>query len=617
MKQGAKQHAVYRPGHSMALLVALAAGYALPAQAGAPTFGSLKSGLGEGYQFALGEASVSIKGAMGLGSVIRADSQDASLIGSAKSMNTLDDGNRNYQRGDAVSTALEGYIQADIGYRGGGALLSAKGWYDHSLSRQRVPHGNSVNGYRAGEALSDAGFAPLGRFGNLVLDDAYLYAGFRPGGKPLLLRAGLQTIPWETPTTMSGGLAQVNAVDQAALSRASAIPEEGGVAAPALYGKLTLSDKLEIDGFYRFKSEPNVYPGCGTFWSTSDYAQPGCNSMTLNGSLLSALQHQKISTSDAQALGSPIDHVTRAPDRKAGRGEYGVSLHYLLPQAGLLGLYAANIASTRGVTGMVRNGPGLLTPGDANLGLAVPTGLSSQFYRGFPGDIHLFGINFKTRLPDQTGLYAEFSYMPNQPIAWNGSDFLNGLLSGKGPLGYLSNLPVGASAEGYDRFRVGHLILGASRPLGRAGGAQFKLSGELGWKHVAGLPDAWEMRYGRVGWGMAGSKATPGCVAAEDTCRLDGFVTSNAWGARARLEANFAEVRPGLSLTPSLTLAQDVSGYSYDGVFSEGRFTAILGLNMLYRKRYTLDVSYLKTGGGSYNVLGDRSVYTLSVGARL
>jgi hypothetical protein len=65
----------------------------------------------------------------------------------------------------------------------------------------------------------------------------------------------------------------------------------------------------------------------------------------------------------------------------------------------------------------------------------------------------LFVLNFATRLPDQTGAYAELGYIPDQPLAWNGSDFLNGLLLGRGPLARLYNLPAGASADGMTAFR--------------------------------------------------------------------------------------------------------------------------------------------------------------------
>jgi hypothetical protein len=77
------------------------------------------------------------------------------------------------------------------------------------------------------------------------------------------------------------------------------------------------------------------------------------------------------------------------------------------------------------------------------------------------------------------------------------------------------------------------------------------------------------MRYGRAGWGMAASQAYPSCSGDAATCRLDGFITSNAWGAGAAGKP-LCHPWPDLTLTPALTLGQDVRGYSYDGQFSRG-----------------------------------------------
>jgi hypothetical protein len=576
---------------------------------------TIKPELGSASEQELGAATLSLRGWLGLGTVIRAANPDPALTSGA-SMNTLNDGDLNYRSGDAVSTAIESYLQADLQYQGLGVRLAGKAWYDYTLAQQSVLHGNVPNHYQSGAALSDDGFVPLGRFGNAVLDDAYVYGTTHLAGYPVQLRAGRLSIPWGSPTS-SGMLSQVNGIDYAALSRASSVAAEAGIPDWAVYAKLNLSEQLSLDAFYQFAFAPNVYPGCGTFYSTGDYVQPGCNQLTLNGALLSAIAHRNISTSDAQSASNALDYVSRSADRLPSGGQYGAGVHYLLDGVGKFGFYAANIDSKIGYTGVQHNSAGVLTPLLANIGLAQATGISSQYYRNFPANLHLFVLNFATRLPDQTGAYAELGYIPDQPLAWNGADFLNGLLLGRGPLAHLYNLPVGASADGYDRYQVMSLSLGATRPLGKVAGGEFKASAELGLKHVFALPDPSVMRYGRAGWGMAASQAYPSCSGDEASCRLDGFITSNAWGVRVRLESRYATPWPDLTLTPALTLGQDVRGYSYDGQFSQGRFTTMLSLALNVRRDYQLDLSYLKTGGGDYNLLRDRSLLALGLGMRL
>lgn len=576
---------------------------------------TIKPELGSASEQELGAATLSMRGWLGLGTVIRAANPDPALT-SAVSMNTLNDGDLNYRRGDAVSTAIESYLQADLQYQGLGVRLAGKAWYDYTLAQQSVLHGNVANHYQSGAALSDAGFVPLGRFGNAVLDDAYVYGTTHLAGYPVQLRAGRLSIPWGSPTS-SGMLSQVNGIDYAALSRASSVSAEAGIPDWAVYAKLNLSEQLSLDGFYQFAFTPNVYPGCGTFYSTGDYVQPGCNQLTLNGALLSAMAHRNISTSDAQSASNALDYVSRSTDRLPSGGQYGGGVHYLLDGVGKFGFYAANIDSKIGYTGVQHNSAGVLTPLLANAGLAQATGISSQYYRSYPANLHLFVLNFATRLPDQTAAYAELGYIPDQPLAWNGSDFFNGLLLGRGPLARLYNLPAGASAEGYDRFQVMSLSLGATRPLGKVAGGDFKASAELGLKHVFALPDPSVMRYGRAGWGMAASQAYPSCSGDAASCRMDGFITSNAWAVRVRLESRYVTPWSDLTLTPALTLGQDVRGYSYDGQFSQGRFTTMLSLALHVRRDYQLDLSYLKTGGGDYNVLRDRSLVALGLGMRL
>ncbi len=324
------------------------------------TFGTLDSGLGDGKQWSLGPATVTVKGAVSAGMVVRTDTPHYS---SGDGMNTQNDGELNYDKGDTASQALEAYLQADIKVDDAGLFVSGKGWYDYALKHDNVAHGSVANGYSANSPLSDNGFVPLDRFSNAVLDDLYVYNTFHFGDQSLLVRLGNQEIPWVTPTTIGGGIQQINSIDYSALSRASSIAEEAAVPAPTLYARYTVNPALSFDAFYIFRFEPNAYPGCGTFWSTSDYAQQGCDKMTLNGALLSAITHKSVSTTDAQSITNPLDYVARGADKKkSNKGQYGGSVSVMFDNVGLFGLYYAHYSSRSAVTGDVRTGAGVLTP---------------------------------------------------------------------------------------------------------------------------------------------------------------------------------------------------------------------------------------------------------------
>ncbi|WP_233201194.1 DUF1302 domain-containing protein [Chromobacterium alticapitis] len=577
---------------------------------------TLPSGLGDGSRVELGAAQLEVKGTMAVGSVYRMDRPDPTFTSHANAMDTLNDGDLNYGRGSLISEAWQGYAQGDLRYRDTGVFVSAKAWYDYGLIHGAAPHGHSPNGYAPGAPLNDSGFTALDRFSGVALDDAYFYGRAQMGQSSMLLRLGQQVIPWVTPTTILGGIQQVNAMDFNALGRAGTVPEMVNIPAPAFYAKLDATPKLSVDGYYQFQFQPNAYPSCGVFYSGNDYAQPGCNKLTLNGSLLSMLKRRGIVTSDQQSAANPLDYIARVADDKPYGGEFGMSLNYLLDGIGQLGLFYSNQTSPMSLTQMLRTGPGVLLPAAANQGQAAPTGIAGVFRRSFPDHIHMYAVNFKTKLPGGTGIYSELSYRPNQPVAWNGADFLYGVLSGVGPLGYLAHTPTGYLARGYDTFRSTQFSLGATQPLGRLLGGEAKLSAEAGVKYLAGLPDPYVMRYGRVGFGQAPSAAAPACNGTGPSCALDGFVTSSAWGVRSKLEERYGGVLPGLDLMPSLLLAYDVKGYSQDGQFTEGRRSWLWRLQAEYRKRYEFELLYLATGGGKYNTQSDRSLAMISAGIK-
>ncbi|MGH8504557.1 MAG: DUF1302 domain-containing protein [Stenotrophobium sp.] len=603
--------------------LALAATMSTAAFAADLTVGSLEPGVGPGKTFRAGDATLVLKGVANVGTMIRAQNADPALIsvdngGTATGAPTSDDGDLNYGKNQPVSTAITGFIESDLDYKGQGMVLSLNGWYDYVLEHDTVPHGNAPNAYIPDTRLSDDGFAPMARFGGVSLADAFLYSNLKlGGGQALLVRVGNQVVPWVTPTTIQGGIEQVNPINIAARGRAGVTPEEVRAQTPSAYLKWTVSKKLSFDGFYQFAFVPNVLAGCGTFVSQSDYAAPGCdNGLTLGGALF------KTHTTDNQSVNGPnnsLNHVTRLPDQKPDNGRFGFSVNYLIDKVGLVGIYYADYTSRMPSSNVERIASGVVVaPGAPGNTSGTKPVLAANYAMAFAPHIRMWGLNYKTRLPDNTGIYAEYTYRPDQAVSINAADILAGELAGAGPLHALAAGGAGSSFTAYDRFKVMQLNLGAGHPFGHIAGGDLKLSGEIGIKHVLALPDTYSgRRYGRADvFGEATSQQTPTCGGNAAQCATDGFATPYAWGYRLRLEDKFAAVATGLELTPSLTFAQDVKGYSYDQVFSEGRKFAIAALGGTIEQTYTFNLFYDDISGGSYNVLRDRSFYGATVGVK-
>ena len=128
------------------------------------------------------------------------------------------------------------------------------------------------------------------------------------------------------------------------------------------------------------------------------------------------------------------------------------------------------------------------------------------------------------------------------------------------------------------------------------------------------------LSYGTAPWLVDGtlspcSEAAPGLSGVTGkTCTTDGFITRDAWGVRVRAAATYANALAGATLTPSLLVAQDVNGYSYDGTFSKGRRAVRVGLRADWGKAYFADVQLTRFSGGNYNLVADRSHLMIAAG---
>jgi hypothetical protein len=69
-------------------------------------------------------------------------------------------------------------------------------------------------------------------------------------------------------------------------------------------------------------------------------------------------------------------------------------------------------------------------------------------------------------------------------------------------------------------------------------------------------------------------------------------------------------------VTTTLYYGRDVSGWSYDGILSQGRNTAGATLRGEWKKTYYAELSYFPNWGGAFNLIRDRSYVTVATGAK-
>jgi hypothetical protein len=567
--------------------------------------------------FALGEAQATFSGAVSAGTAIRTRGPDSTLFGPANGAasgmgagtspagRNQDDGNLNYRRGDPVSTVLKALVNFEVKHGSWGAHVRAMAWRDFTLTDGKVPWGNLPNNTTPGR-LGESSDSPYGRYSGAALLDANVYGTTEVNGRPLFGKLGNQLIPWGVPTTIAGGLGALNPVNSPASRRPGVLPEEVYIPFPAVFARLGLTSTTNVEAFYQLMFQRSEPFGCGTFFSSLDYYADRCDKVVFGAGL-----------TDRESIAQG-NYAKRASDRyPSDQGQFGIGItHTVEPIATQFGAYFAQYHARGGIVGVVKS---LRATGEPFI-VGDPGGLNPQYLIQYPEGIRMFGVNMVTRRPDFT-LYAEIVHRLNQPLSLTGTDLTNVSTSSTAPSlvrAEYAAVPLGGFYEAYDRFATADMIVGGSRTFGGVLGAKSAtLGGEAGLKYVHALPDPNVRRYGRSDvFGSVPFNGTCTTVAPGLTCSNDGFVTPFAYGVRARGSLSYPDVFPNVDVTPSVFYGYDIRGWSYDGVFSEGRNLAAISLRAEYKRRYTAEVAYLPTWGGRYNNLRDRDVMTMAVGAK-
>jgi len=531
------------------------------------------------------------QGAVTFGVGVRTKAQKSTLKPGGG--NNSDDGDLNYLPGDTFSRVVKANGRVDIKYRAvTGIVLSGMAWYDDSLARHPVPHGNNPNDYLANQPLSDSGFAREARFSGVSLLDSYVYGSGQVLKGSFSLRLGRLTLPHEAQGfSFPGGLRDLDARNTAAATRPGALSGEELIPFWGMTARWTVFPELRLDGFVQFAQQKNVGAGCGTFFGTNDYTPDGCNRVFF---LKTITERENVVAGTFIPRAADATPANR-PD------QVGLSSSYLLRELGTrFGISFAHYHSRSSYTSSIKG---------AKLGPAPGFGYEIEY----PGNKNMLSFTTATKVPSQRISWLnEISVTNAQPLQLNPSSLLAAFLRGQGPLAADAiALPANSLYHGYDRFRVIQAQTGVLKEFGSMlGAAKSYLAAEIGIKHVVGLPDSTLRPYSRP-------EVDDVCATDAQCATQDGFVTSNAWGYRVRAGMEFANIGgTGITLRPTAAFAQDVKGWSYDYAFVEGRKTVRLTLDGDFGRNLFANLTYAASRGGLFNTRKDMDFVLASVGIR-
>ncbi|MFZ3185841.1 MAG: DUF1302 domain-containing protein [Pseudomonas sp.] len=530
---------------------------------------------------------------------------DSDLIGTRNggtaAAQTGDDGRLNFARGDAFSKRFDGWHGLELRQGDSGLFVRGHYWYDFGLMEQSLPLYDIDNHGRQPGAQASGG----------EILEAYGYHNYQldgPEGELAgNLRGGKQLLRWGESHLLENPLNSINPLDRQALQRPAMPIEDGALPVNLLHLGQQLTPSLSAELFYQLDWQAEVQSNCGTYFAASDVQAQGCDTRLA------------VAGSDfAPQAAAGYRYVPRLPDQEArDSGQYGVALHWQIEELGgsELGLYALNYHSRAAFFSTQVGQPvGQVDP--------LSGATSAQYQMGYPEDIRQYGLSI-ARERGGTRLFAQLSHSPNMPLQINGADLtlvaLDPTAMAGNPLfssGY-ANAAAGSQLRGYQRHPMTQLQLGVTQVVEQVLGAeQLKLQAEVGGAHLNGVADS-QLRFGRDGlYGLGQLPDNSQCGSlnpqGDQACNEQGFYTEQSWGWRARASLDYADVWPGLNLSPNLALAQDVHGYGPQ--FNQGSKALGVGLAAEFQNSYNASLSYNSFFGGAYNPRSDRDFMALSLG---
>lgn len=602
------------------------------------------------FQFYLGDLEASLDTTLSAGSSWRMEDRDQRLIGVGNggtgfSLNT-DDGNLNFDKGDAYSTIIKGNSDFLVSYEDWGLFARARYWYDHTL--KEGDFATDDNGYQ--RQLSDKG---KDNASGLEIMDAYIWRDFWFGDTPLNVRLGKQVVSWGESTFIFNGINVINPVDVGAIRAPGAEIKEALIPVNMLYGSLGLTDDITIEAFIQLEYEPSKIDDCGSYFSNVDYVADGCGPVYGANGLSERANQIGLDTTPGNL---PTDINRMADDRPNDTDQFGIALRwfaadlnetefgfYFMQYHSRLPIVGGRVAKDLdGVNGIDTGEKFGFDDGDGTTKASEDT--AARYQIQYPEKIQMLGLSFNTTGPGGISLGGEYSFKHDMPLQLNSPDLVlattgdpaSPIVTNRADTngdGTVSQAEIsalyGAGQPGSDPYDVSQLQVTAIKFIDQIWGAsRLAFVGEIGGTFVHDLPDTNEIRYGRtdqLGYGM-GAQGYDHCITtnqisnpsfdASAACLEKGYVTPFSWGYRARASLQYNDVFAGVNMTPQVAWGHDVKGYAPGpgANFYEGRKSLGLSVRADYLNQYSATLAYTNYfGGGVHNTLNDRDNVALSV----
>ncbi len=371
-----------------------------------------------------------------------------------------DDGNRNFDKGDMVSSRFAATTDFDISYKNVGVFFRTQIFYDSVYYEENDWSGTgwddwqnyigpeSINNVYATQQIDNPNhFSPGVRDvhgSDARFLDAYVYGTFEIGDRLLDLRIGRQVISWGESLMRQGGISFAqNRIDASAATSPGVELKEIFLPTGSVYGQIDLTDSLTMEAYWQYEHIESQLLEPGSYWAAQDFignsgqvfltnAEIGPNCMygfdTYYGVSNDVACFVPLTGTDANKLigkehTTSINGMVRVEDKRPEDegDQWGVAFRYLLENGSEFGVYGLRYHDRYPSVWSANNGGILSTVDDDVSGaLGVSTtdapGFNVQKYTiEYEEAIRLYGLTLNTVIADvQMGF--EIAYRPNQPV---------------------------------------------------------------------------------------------------------------------------------------------------------------------------------------------------------
>ncbi|WJG07654.1 DUF1302 domain-containing protein [Aliiglaciecola sp. LCG003] len=424
-----------------------------------------------------GDLSVNFDSSFSLGTSIRVEERDFSLIGNSNHPNfdwtgynaatnpiytsrdvwdnangaystNGDLGDLNFDKGKAFSTVFKGTHELDIKYKNMGFFARGLYFYDFELKDGERDWTNPITGKTQDPCDSDTASEEL--CSDIRLLDAFFYADFDLGNVPVTLRIGDQVVSWGESTFIQHGINTTNPVDVTRSQAPGAELKEVFIPVGMVFASFGLTDNLSLSMYYQYEWERSRLPQAGSYFATNDFAGEGGQAQNVQLGFtgnpdidLDFLLTSLNGLGDALRAGADATQISAAylayPTKVAIRGysdaahvdaddqgQYGIKMSYYSSELNdtEFSLYHINYHSQRPlISGMTSD---FTTAGiqrdlaylasntiDRDNVTDLQAFTESQFY--YPEDLKLYGFSFNTNI-GETAFAGEIAYRVDEPL---------------------------------------------------------------------------------------------------------------------------------------------------------------------------------------------------------